>query len=88
MNKEYIERRRRLAEAMGKGIAVLRTAPEQVRNRDAHHPYRFDSYFYYLSRFTEPDAVLVITTDPAPKTILLCRDKDIEREIWDGFVAA
>lgn len=85
MNTEYIERRRRLAEAMGKGIAVLRTAPEQVRNRDAHHPYRFDSYFYYLSRFTEPDAVLVITTDPAPKTILLCRDKDIEREIWDGF---
>ena len=85
MNKEYIERRRRLAEAMGKGIAVLRTAPERVRNRDAHHPYRFDSYFYYLSRFTEPDAVLVITTDPEPKTILLCRDKDIEREIWDGF---
>ncbi|UCH48344.1 MAG: Xaa-Pro aminopeptidase [Betaproteobacteria bacterium] len=85
MNKEYIERRKRLAEAMGNGIAVLRTAPEQVRNRDAHHPYRFDSYFYYLSRFTEPNAVLVITTDPAPKTVLLCRDKDIEREIWDGF---
>ncbi|UCD68267.1 MAG: aminopeptidase P N-terminal domain-containing protein [Betaproteobacteria bacterium] len=85
MHKEYTERRKRLAEAMGKGIAVLRTAPERVRNRDAHHPYRFDSYFYYLSRFTEPDAVLVITTDPAPRTILLCRDKDIEREIWDGF---
>jgi Xaa-Pro aminopeptidase len=85
MHKEYTERRKRLAEAMGKGIAVLRTAPERVRNRDAHHPYRFDSYFYYLSRFTEPDAVLVITTGPAPRTILLCRDKDIEREIWDGF---
>ncbi len=85
MNKEYIERRKRLAGAMGKGVAVLRTAPERVRNRDAHHPYRFDSYFYYLSRFTEPDAVLVIATEPEPRSILFCRDKDIEREIWDGF---
>ncbi len=85
MNKEYIERRKRLAGAMGKGVAVLRTAPERVRNRDAHHPYRFDSYFYYLSRFTEPDAVLVITTEHEPRSILFCRDKDIEREIWDGF---
>ncbi len=85
MNKEYIERRKRLAGAMGKGVAVLRTAPERVRNRDAHHPYRFDSYFYYLSRFTEPDAVLVITTEHEPRSILFCRDNDIEREIWDGF---
>ena len=85
MNKVYIERRERLADAMGNGITVLRTAPEQIRNRDAHHPYRFDSYFYYLSRFTEPDAILVITSNPSPRTILFCRDKDIEREIWDGF---
>ncbi|MGD2141496.1 MAG: aminopeptidase P N-terminal domain-containing protein [Burkholderiales bacterium] len=85
MNKVYLERRERLARAMGEGVAILRTAPEQVRNRDAHHPYRFDSYFYYLSRFTEPDGILVITTGASAKTILFCRDKDIEREIWDGF---
>lgn len=85
MNKTHIERRSRLARQMGKGIAILRTAPERIRNRDAHHPYRFDSYFYYLSRFAEPDAILVIATQPAPKTILFCRDKDVEREIWDGF---
>ncbi|NIO42417.1 MAG: M24 family metallopeptidase [Burkholderiales bacterium] len=85
MNKAYIKRRERLTRAMGSGLAVLRTAPERLRNRDAHHPYRFDSYFYYLSRFTEPDAVLVITTGTSPKTILFCRDKDVEKEIWDGF---
>ena len=85
MNKIHIERRKRLADAMGGGVAVLRTAPERVRNRDAHHPYRFDSYFYYLSRFAEPDAILVITTEPSAKTFLFCRDKDTEREIWDGF---
>ena len=85
MNKVYIDRRKRLVDAMGEGVTILRTAPEQIRNRDAHHPYRFDSYFYYLSRFTEPDAILAITSRPSAKTILFCRDKDIEREIWDGF---
>jgi len=70
---------------MGTGVAVLQAAPERVRNRDAHHPYRFDSYFYYLSRFPEPEAILVIIAGPAPRTILFCRDKDLERETWDGF---
>ena len=64
---------------------MLQAAPERVRNRDAHHPYRFDSYFYYLSRFPEPEAILVIIAGPTPRTILFCRDKDLERETWDGF---
>ena len=44
-------------------VAIVPTAPERVRNRDAHYPYRFDSYFYYLTGFTEPEAVLVIVAD-------------------------
>jgi Xaa-Pro aminopeptidase len=80
----FIERRRRLAEAMGGGIAILPTAPERVRNRDAHYPYRFDSYFYYLTGFREPAAVLVIGGSPL-RSILFCREKDSEREIWDGY---
>src|SRR5512132_4063907 len=84
----YVDRRRRLAEAMGNGIAVFPTARERVRNRDSHYPYRFDSYFYYLTGFTEPEAVLVIvagTPEGASKHILFCRDKDLEQEIWNGF---
>jgi Xaa-Pro aminopeptidase len=84
-NQNHIERRKRLVQAMGTGVAVLQAAPERVRNRDAHHPYRFDSYFYYLSRFPEPEAILVITAGPSSRTILFCRDKDLERETWDGF---
>jgi Xaa-Pro aminopeptidase len=68
-----------------KTTSIDEAAPERVRNRDAHHPYRFDSYFYYLSRFPEPEAILVIIAGPAPRTILFCRDKDLERETWDGF---
>jgi Xaa-Pro aminopeptidase len=78
----YASRRRRLAEALGQGVAVVPTAPERVRNRDSHYPYRFDSHFYYLTGFTEPDAVLVLA---AGKSILFCRERNAEREIWDGF---
>ena len=78
----YAERRRRLAEAIGDGVAVIPTAPERVRNRDSHYPYRFDSHFYYLTGFNEPEAVLVLA---GSKSILFCREKNVEREIWDGF---
>jgi Xaa-Pro aminopeptidase len=78
-------RRARLAGEMQRGVAVLSTAPEQLRNRDAHYPFRFDSYFYYLTGFPEPQAVLVLVAGDTPRSILFCRDKDPEREVWDGF---
>ncbi len=81
----YRLRRERLAAAMRAGVAIVPTAPERARNRDAHYPYRFDSYFYYLTGFREPEAVLVIVAGEKPASILFCRDKDTEREIWDGF---
>ena len=81
----YQRRRERLAAAMQEGVAIIPTAPERTRNRDAHYPYRFDSYFYYLSGFREPGAALAIVAGGAPKSILFCREKDPDREIWDGF---
>ena len=85
INQIRANRRKRLADAMGSGVAILRAAPERIRNRDANHPYRFDSYFHYLSGFPETDAILVIVAGASPRTILFCLDKDQEREIWDGF---
>lgn len=70
---------------MERGVAVVPTAPEVTRNRDAHYPYRYDSYFYYLTGFREPGAVLVVIAGERPRSILFCREKDPEREIWDGF---
>ena len=78
-------RRAALAQSMGRGVAIVPTAPERTRNRDAHFPYRFDSYFYYLTGFREPEAVLVIVAGEAAKSILFCRDKNPEKEVWDGF---
>jgi Xaa-Pro aminopeptidase len=85
----YARRRALLLERMGHGIAIIPTAPEVARNADTHYDYRHDSNFYYLSGFTEPEAVLVLVAGheagiPA-HSILFCRDKDIEREIWDGY---
>lgn len=85
----YRERRTRLADMIrkrGGGVAIIATAPEVIRNRDAHYPYRWDSYFYYLTGFTEPEAVLVMNVDASGEhSTLFCREKNEEREIWDGY---
>ncbi len=79
----YSPRRAALARQIGpRAIAIIPTAPEQQRNRDSDFLFRHDSYFYYLSGFTEPNAWLVI--DGAGHTTLFCQPKDLEREIWDG----
>ena len=80
----YQTRRARVAAQIGpRGLAIVPTAPEQRRNRDADFPYRFDSYFHYLCGFAEPGAWLLITG--TGKSILFCQPKDLEREIWDGY---
>jgi Xaa-Pro aminopeptidase len=85
----FIARRKRLLQTIGDGVAIIPTAPEVIRNRDAHHLYRFDSYFWYLSGFPEPEAVVVLIGardgKSKPKSILFCREKHEEREIWDGY---
>lgn len=80
----YAQRRARLAAQLGPdGIAIVPTAPEQPRNRDTDFLYRHDSYFYYLTGFTEPSAWLVLAGDG--RATLFCAPKDLEREIWDGY---
>ena len=80
----YQTRRARVAAQIGpRGLAIVPTAPEQRRNRDADFPYRFDSYFHYLCGFAEPGAWLLITG--TGKSIVFCQPKDLERETWDGY---
>jgi Xaa-Pro aminopeptidase len=91
-HQHHRARRSRLIAEMrrqtGGGIAAIPTAPEAIRNADTHYPYRPDSNFYYLTGFPEPEAVIVLTAgavDGESRQILFCRDKNVEREIWDGF---
>ena len=81
----FLERRRGLLARMGAGVAIVPTADEKLRNRDTAFPFRPDSYFHYLTGFGEPEAVLVLVGGDDPKSILFCRERNEEREIWDGF---
>ena len=81
----FSARRQTLLKQLGDGVALIPTAPERVRNRDSLYPYRFDSYFWYLTGFPEPEAALVLVGGETPRALLFCREKNVEREIWDGF---
>ncbi|WP_416400903.1 aminopeptidase P N-terminal domain-containing protein [Alicycliphilus denitrificans] len=84
MTSIYTQRRARLAAQLSAGgIAIVPTAPQYGRNRDSEYLYRHDSYFYYLTGFTEPDAWLVLSAEG--ESTLFCQPKDLEREIWDGY---
>ena len=84
--KAYARRRKQLMRMAGDdAILVLPSANELIRSRDTHYPYRQDSDLWYLTGFPEPEAVLVLV--PGRKhgeTLLFCRERDLEREGWDG----
>lgn len=86
---EHAERRRRLMELMASdSIAILPAAPERTRNRDVLHPFRQDSDFHYLTGFGEPEAVLVLIPGREHgESVLFCRERNPEKEQWDGFIA-
>ena len=84
--KEFARRRKQLMRIIGDdAICIVPAAPERLRNNDSHYPYRQDSDFHYLTGFPEPDAVLALIPGRAhAETILFCRERDPEREAWDG----
>ena len=87
--QEFGRRRARLMEQMEpNSIAILPSSDEKVRSRDTHFLFRQDSDFAYLTGFPEPNAVMVLIPGREHgEYVLFCRDKDKEREIWDGYRA-
>ncbi len=84
--RPFARRRAALARAMqaaGGGVAIIPTAPQRQRNSDSEHPYRHDSHFHYLTGFNEPDSTLLLRSDGS--SVIFVREKDPEREIWDGL---
>lgn len=85
--KEFAKRRQRLIDIMGENsIAILPSVPVANRNRDVDYNYRTDSNFHYLSGFDEPESVIVIIPGrPHGEYLLFCRERDLSKEIWDGY---
>ncbi len=85
-NPEIFKRRRKKIINHLNGAALIVAAhPEQVRNDDVHHFYRQDSNMYYLTGFEEPESFLLIRPGKSPETVMFVREKNSERETWDGF---
>ena len=84
--KEFKNRRKRLMDMMGsESIAILPTASVSIRNRDVEFPFRPDSDFYYLTGYSEPEAVVVLIPDrDEGEYILFCRERDEKMETWHG----
>jgi hypothetical protein len=86
---EYSRRRKALmAQMEPNSIAILPAAAVAIRNRDVEHVYRQDSDFQYLSGFPEPQAVIVLMPGREHgEYMLFCRERNAERELWDGLRA-
>lgn len=82
----YAARRRKVLEALGDtGALVLAAAPELIVGRDTELRYVIDAELFYLTGYTEPEAVLVLnpaSTDE-PFTMFV-RPRDPAREQWTG----
>ena len=86
---EYARRRKALmAQMEPNSIAILPAAAVAIRNRDVEHVYRQDSDFQYLSGFPEPEAVVVLIPGREyGEYVLFCRERNAERELWEGLRA-
>ncbi|MBC3496396.1 Xaa-Pro aminopeptidase [Pseudomonas sp. SWRI100] len=86
---EYARRRKALmAQMVPNSIAILPAAAVAIRNRDVEHVYRQDSDFQYLSGFPEPEAVIaLIPGREHGEYVLFCRERNPEREQWEGLRA-
>jgi len=84
--REFGRRRKKLMDMMGnESIAIIPTAATRIRNRDVEYPFRPDSDFFYLTGFSEPDAVAILIPDRSSgEYVLFCRERDPEMETWNG----
>lgn len=86
---EYRKRRVLLMQQMEpNSIAILPAAPISTRNNSVDYPYRQNSDFHYLCGFAEPEAVMaLIPGREHGEFVMFCRERNPERELWDGLRA-
>jgi Xaa-Pro aminopeptidase len=80
----FAERRRCFIDALDGAVAILPSAPVAVRSGDVEFIYRQDNDFYYLTGFSEPDAVAIFAPGRPDEFVLLVRPRDKDRETWTG----
>ena len=81
----FKKRRKKVIAGLGNAALIVAAHPEQIRNDDVQHFYRQDSNMYYLTGFEEPESFLILRPGKKPESVMFVRQKNIERETWDGF---
>lgn len=84
LTARFGERRQHVLQAIPSGLLLVPSQPVAIRNNDVEHPYRQHSDLWYLSGFDEPESVLVLSTVSEQPFTLFVRERDPEREVWDG----
>ena len=75
-----------MAMMQGNSIAVIAAAPEKIRSKDTHYPYKQSTNLSYLSGFPEPQSVMLLIPGRSQgEMVFFCRDKDPLQETWDGY---
>ena len=84
--QQHHRRRQELLNQIGNNdIVIVPTSSVKTRNSDVEFQFRSDSDFFYLTGFSEPEAVAVICPGRANgEYVIFCREKDPKRELWDG----
>ncbi len=78
----YKNRQNKLLSQLDDGaLVIVSTNPKQLRNGDVHYPFRPHSDFWYLTGFTEPQAIAVFTKECY---IMFLQEKNRMHEIWNG----
>jgi Xaa-Pro aminopeptidase len=84
--QQHHRRRLELLNQIGDNdIVIVPTSSVKTRNSDVDFQFRSDSDFFYLTGFSEPEAVAIICPGrPNGEYVIFCREKDLKRELWDG----
>jgi Xaa-Pro aminopeptidase len=79
-------RDRFLAKLPPNSIAVLHAAPERTMSNDVAYLYRQDSDFWYLSGVEQPEAILVLRSNPpdGKRFVVFVRPPDPHAESYEG----
>lgn len=82
----FAKRRQAVLEKLGDtGVLVLGAAPEITIGRDTELRYVADAELFYLTGYTEPEAVLVLSgADAKAVFTMFVRERDPAREQWTG----
>lgn len=85
MDHPHAQRRDHVLASLGEDAAmVLVAAPELVAGRDVELRYFVDPDLWYLTGYTEPDAVAVLAPSADQPFTLFVRDRDPRQELWTG----